>query len=73
MNDDEIMLMDDIKDLRNQFEDLINMLEDKPTIYGENNKKLSVCPDYSLLAIGKNHLQMGIMFLRRAIDKPDNV
>ena len=69
---DEIMLMNDIQDLGNQLGDLINMLKDKPIIYVENNKELSVCPDYRWLDIGKTHLQMGIMFLKRAIDKPDN-
>ena len=64
---DEIMLMNDIKDIRNQFLDLPGMLENKPIIYGKNNKKLSFC-----LAIGKNHLQIGIMLLKKAIDKPDN-
>lgn len=68
---DEIMLMNDIQDLGNQLGDLINMLEDKPIIYGENDKELSVCPDYHWLTTGKTHLQIGIMFLKRAIDKPD--
>lgn len=72
MNDDEIMLIDDIKNFKNQLEDLINIFENKLTIYDENNKEPSVCLDYSLLAIGKTHLQMSIICLKQAIDKPDN-
>lgn len=72
LSDDEIMLMNDITDLGNQIGDLIGVLEDERIIYGEQDKELSVCPDYRWLAIGKTHLKMGIMFLKRAVSKPDN-
>ena len=72
MNNDEIMLIDDIKDFKNHLKDLINILENKPTIYDENNKEPSVFLDYRFLDIGKTHFQNGILFLKLAIDKPDN-
>ena len=72
LSDDEIMLMNDITELGNQIGDLIGVLEDEPIIYGEKDKELAVCPDYRWLAIGKTHLQMGIMFLKRSVGKPEN-
>ncbi len=72
LSNEEIMLMNDISDLGNQFGDLISVLENEPIIYGENDKELAVFPDPRWLAIGKTHLQQGIMCLKRAIGKPDN-
>ena len=72
LSSDEIMLINDLSDLGNQIGDFIKVLENEPIFYGEDDKELAIFADPRWLAIGKNHLQQGIMCLKRSIGKPDN-
>lgn len=73
LNEDEINVMNNIADLGNQFGELIDKLEHKPLyVFEASEIELNVYPDSRWMAIGKSHLQQGIMCLKRAIGKPDN-
>ena len=61
LSDAEVNLMNDIADLGNQFGDLITRMAD-----------VGIEPDPRWLAIGKTHLQTGVMCLKRAVGKPEN-
>ncbi len=71
LSDAEIEMMNNIADLGNQFGDLVDRLENEP-FHDDNDTELNIYPDHRWLAIGKSHLQQGVMCLKRAIGKPDN-
>ena len=70
-NDANIKLVNVITDLGNQFGRLIDKLENDP-FYDEDDIELNVYADPRWLAIGKTHLQTGVMCLKRAVSKPDD-
>lgn len=71
LDDAAIKLIRVITDLGNQFGKLIDKLENDP-FYDENDIELNVYTDPRWLAIGKTHLQTGVMCLKRAVSKPDD-
>ena len=62
LSEAEIKAMNDIADAGNRLGELISQIE----LFDEIN-----C-DQRWLAIGRTHLQEGIMFIKRAIGQPDN-
>ena len=59
LNADEIALMNEIKEMGIDLGSLVSELESNPDT------------DQRWIAIGKTHLQQGLMALTRAVTKPD--
>ena len=58
----EISFIDDLSDLGAKIQMVLNQIEEDENLE----------PDYKWFETGQTHLQMGLMFVKRAIGKPLN-
>ena len=71
LTQEEIDLMNDIKQIGNQMGDLIERLYEHQSSEDDDAPTVTNPEPYRWLAIGKTHIQQGLMALTRAVAKPD--
>lgn len=74
LSQEEIERMNAIKDIGTTIEDLVSAMEMSAEMAEEADLVIDkdLIPDQRWVAIGKTHLQQGIMALVRAVAKPES-